>query len=400
MYRAPLILIVLSVLTTSCRKNPIASYEIEVLNCNSPYQVEFRNTSTNFSDYYWVIDGETYQNIDPIVELNAVEYHNMELVVNNHKKSVHLNLNFQAEQFYELPKSDFRWSYPDCQQYLKTQFNNRSKGKIDSYYWEFGDGTTSTQKDPLHYYPSAGNYSVRLYTIRCSDSIYKTYSINITPDNVLPNSKFKFRTTQTRPNQSTFFNGDEIKFTNQSSNASTYIWRYGDGYTSTSTHPKHTYSSTGTYEVELVAICGLNRDSTTRSITISEPQGVKIKNISITDYPDKNGYDEWDYVEGEEITGSELKPDIYVVLRKGSSVLFTSSTKDNVTSSSGLSWSTDKVLDSFSYEYDIVVYDEDDGGGQEMGEVHFEIEEHSGFGNYPSTITIGDYETEITIKLQ
>ena len=43
--------------------------------------------------------------------------------------------------------------------------NNSSSG--DSYFWDFGDSTTSTDKDPTHHYNANGEYTVRLIVTRC-----------------------------------------------------------------------------------------------------------------------------------------------------------------------------------------------------------------------------------------
>ena len=47
----------------------------------------------------------------------------------------------------------------------RVQFNNLSADKAISYKWEFGDGTTSTEKNPLHIYETSGYYDVTL-TVR------------------------------------------------------------------------------------------------------------------------------------------------------------------------------------------------------------------------------------------
>ncbi|MFH0867643.1 MAG: M4 family metallopeptidase, partial [Bacteroidota bacterium] len=55
-----------------------------------------------------------------------------------------------------------------------------------------------------------------------------------------------------------------VQFTNLSTNANTFIWYFGDGGTSTSSSPSHTYASNGSYDVKLVAdggTCG--KDSVT-----------------------------------------------------------------------------------------------------------------------------------------
>jgi PKD repeat protein len=38
-----------------------------------------------------------------------------------------------------------------------------SIGEVDSWYWEFGDGESSTDRNPIHYYQKGGvHYNVTL----------------------------------------------------------------------------------------------------------------------------------------------------------------------------------------------------------------------------------------------
>jgi hypothetical protein len=46
--------------------------------------------------------------------------------------------------------------------HLYVQFYNESIGIIDSYLWNFGDGRTSTDENPLHIYRQPGRYTVSL----------------------------------------------------------------------------------------------------------------------------------------------------------------------------------------------------------------------------------------------
>ncbi len=45
---------------------------------------------------------------------------------------------------------------------LTVQFTDESTGEIDACRWDFGDGSTSTEADPLHTYSAAGTYTVLL----------------------------------------------------------------------------------------------------------------------------------------------------------------------------------------------------------------------------------------------
>lgn len=64
-------------------------------------------------------------------------------------------------------------------------------------------------------------------------------------------------------------NGNEVSFLNTSSHATTYYWNFGDGQTSTDVHPSHTYTTEGTFDVELIATDPCDSDTTTIQVTIS-----------------------------------------------------------------------------------------------------------------------------------
>jgi hypothetical protein len=48
-------------------------------------------------------------------------------------------------------------------------------------------------------------------------------------------------------------NGATVSFNNASQNATTYSWNFGDGETSTSVNPTHTYQTNGSYTITLTA---------------------------------------------------------------------------------------------------------------------------------------------------
>ena len=62
----------------------------------------------------------------------------------------------------------------------------------------------------------------------------------------------------------------QVQFTNNSTNATTYLWRFGNGLTSTAAAPTHTYTSAGTYEVTLISSNGGGfKDSIKQTITVT-----------------------------------------------------------------------------------------------------------------------------------
>ena len=62
--------------------------------------------------------------------------------------------------------------------------------------------------------------------------------------------------------------GEEVSFTNTSSNATDYEWNFGDGSNSSQENPTHSYSETGTFTVTLTATGEGGDDSFTMTITV------------------------------------------------------------------------------------------------------------------------------------
>jgi PKD repeat protein len=130
-----------------------------------------------------------------------------------------------------------------------------------SYLWLFGDGTTSiSPTPPAKTYTVEGNYIVKLIgtTIDgCKDSTTESVTV-ITNPTAAFNSTYQSCT-----------NTNSVMFANTSTNATSYMWSFGDGVDSTSTNPTHTYASLGTYTIKLVAMNASGcKDSTTRIITL------------------------------------------------------------------------------------------------------------------------------------
>ena len=65
--------------------------------------------------------------------------------------------------------------------------------------------------------------------------------------------------------------GDTLFFTNTTRNGGTFLWEFGDGFTSDEVHPVHVYGEAGIYEVRLTAMNDEGEDSYQEDITIFEP---------------------------------------------------------------------------------------------------------------------------------
>jgi len=61
---------------------------------------------------------------------------------------------------------------------LTVDFTNNSEN-ADSYFWEFGDNTTSKEASPTHKYRFSGNYTVKLMVIRGDEKLETTKNVVI-----------------------------------------------------------------------------------------------------------------------------------------------------------------------------------------------------------------------------
>ena len=108
---------------------------------------------------------------------------------------------------------------------------------------DFGDGTNSSTANAVHKYTTAGNYAVKL-TVKndvSNQSMTKTIMV-IQP--TAPIANFTSTTNGLAPLN--------VAFTDASTGIPTsWSWNFGDGNTSNSQNPTHTYYSAGSYTVNL-----------------------------------------------------------------------------------------------------------------------------------------------------
>ncbi len=85
----------------------------------------------------------------------------------------------------KLPVANFSASPTSGNAPLKVLFNDSSEN-ADSFNWDFGDGTYSTEKDPIHTYSTAGIYTVNLTVSNENGAASKLTTINVSTQSVLP----------------------------------------------------------------------------------------------------------------------------------------------------------------------------------------------------------------------
>lgn len=127
-----------------------------------------------------------------------------------------------------------------------TDTSTDSDGEIVGWLWDFGDGNTSTEQNPVYTYSSAGTYSVSL-TVTDDGGATNTISNSVTVanDNNAPVADFSYDV-----------NLLTVSLTDANSDSDgqivDWLWDLGDGNTSTEQNPVHTYAASGTYNISLV----------------------------------------------------------------------------------------------------------------------------------------------------
>jgi PKD repeat protein len=142
-------------------------------------------------------------------------------------------------------------------------FTNSSEGATE-FAWNFDDGATSTEKNPVHEYTEAGIYEVTL-TAKNGDR-EDEISKDVTIGEPLPIASFEINEDETK-----LYAPATVTFVNTSQNGQTYSWDFGDGSTSTSENPGHTYSSIGSYTVTLAVTNTSGTDEYTMILVVIKP---------------------------------------------------------------------------------------------------------------------------------
>lgn len=150
-------------------------------------------------------------------------------------------------------------------------FSNSSL-HANSYLWLLpgSNNTSSTQTNPTATYNTPGTYDVTLiaYGVASTDTITMHNYVLV---NTQPQANFSSsNSTIQLPNAIALF-------TNNSQNANTYYWNFGDGTTSTDLSPFHVYTAAGNYTVTLIASNGLCPNDTlilTNYITVLNASGI------------------------------------------------------------------------------------------------------------------------------
>ncbi|MFT4062849.1 MAG: PKD domain-containing protein [Edaphocola sp.] len=241
----------------------------------APLTVNFGNTSSNATGYYWDFDdnGATSTAATPSYVFNTPGvYHVMLVAINPNACKTHDTAYLTVTVSDQVIGADFNFVLHDTCSNPYITITNTSTAlpntamSAATYQWYYGDGGSYTGTNPgSHAYAANGTYNVMLVMSQngaCNspDTVIKTLTID--PINVaaafdMPDSLCL---------------NDTLALANASSNGTGYSWSFGTGQgTSSDMNPSYKFSQPGTYTVRLIVTnpnsCN-KADTATKQITV------------------------------------------------------------------------------------------------------------------------------------
>jgi len=229
---------------------PIPAFTVDgpTKGCELPFEVQFQDQSQGAISWYWLTgDSHTYTSPNPFHTYTREDSFTVILAVRGPGGCLRTAFGVDyivTEELQAAFSADVRGGCVP----LEVQFADTTQHifPITSRLWDFGDGTTSTQENPVHTYTQTGWYTVKLILSNsegCTDTLVKQNYIGVgTP----PTVDFEADTLRSCART-------DVQFTNLSQGADQYVWDFGDGTRSSQQHPRHQFVQLGWLDVELTA---------------------------------------------------------------------------------------------------------------------------------------------------
>jgi PKD repeat protein len=235
----------------------------------SPLVVNFTDSSSNATSWYWMYDGNTSTARNPTYIFTNVGSYTI-----NHSASNAFHTSWENKTNYivvsplaPLPIVDFNGTPVSGPAPLSVQFTDNTTGTVTSWNWSFGDGTYSIAQNPSHIYTSDGSYTVTLAVLngtQVNSSTRTNYIVVLTSDVYAD-----FSATPLSGNYPLLVTFTDLSACDPACNA--WSWDFdGDGSVdSIGQNPTYTYSYPLVYSPKLIASNGYQQDTEIKLYYIS-----------------------------------------------------------------------------------------------------------------------------------
>ncbi len=189
------------------------------------------------------------------------------------------------------PVADFVFSPSNPVTGEQVHFTNLSLD-AELFDWDFGDGTVTSQAEPIHTYIEGGTYTIQLMAYGKRDKV-DIYQKSITVISAEPTAYFGIYTDLPTEDgvvpfeTDVVFVGEQVEFLNNSIDAIDFLWDFDDGYTSEVESPLYSYDAPGTYYVSLTAYgYGQMQHTYKKKLTVYEGADSPLR-ITVLEYYDE-----------------------------------------------------------------------------------------------------------------
>jgi len=237
--------------------------------CLSPAIVNFRDVSSGALYWQWSFgDGDSSASKDPSHAYTTDGEYDVRLTVTNAPGCTNTATKYRYIRIAAPAVSFDKREGGGCIPYSFRPYPTvNSVDSIASYLWNFGNGSTSQDRFPVHVYTDTGIFTVKLFITTasgCRDSVVVDSAVQTgTP----PLVDFNFSQSQVCPRT-------PINFTSLAPSATRWLWKFGDGSSAEEPNPAYPYLDSGLYSVQLIAWNKGCADSITKTNIISVLPGL------------------------------------------------------------------------------------------------------------------------------
>ncbi len=255
---------------------PAASFSASPTSGTAPLAVAFTDTSSGSpTAWSWSFgDGNASSQQNPRHTYSAAGTYTVALTASNAGGPNTKTIAGCVSVSVAPPAASFSASPTNGTAPLTVTFTDTSSGSPTAWSWSFGDGATSTVQSPSHTYSAAGTYTVALTASNAGGPNIKTIAGCVSVTAAPPAANFSASPT----------NGPaplSVQFTDLSSGTPTsWLWFFGDGFTSTQQNPSHMYSAAGSYTVTLTASNAGGQNTKTAPSCVSVTAAPPVANFS------------------------------------------------------------------------------------------------------------------------